>query len=184
MLLEFASIKIAKFRGSNYWENITTINRRITNNNLQVGWCTERFSVNNRFSEYLHHQEKWQRKTKSLFKCLDASFISCFSSKFSLDTTLNLFRFHFLWGYKSLSKTLPSQWLKLLRMDSSLTFSSSCSSKITLLRNLGYIHFLEEGNELHTCKETIVLLTICILYGLKNHKSSIVDNIIAICNGL
>lgn len=109
MLLEFASTEISKFRGFNYWKNIPSTNRRITKNNLQLGWHTERFSVNNGFSECLHHQEKWQRKTKSLSKCLAASFISGFCGKSTVDTTLNLFSSHYLWRYRSLPKALLNQ---------------------------------------------------------------------------
>lgn len=104
---------------------ILATNRKVTENNIQLGWCTLGFCVNNGLSEFLH-QEKWQRRNP-LSKCSGASFISCFSNKFALDVTLNLFRSQFLWRYMHLPKALQEPGTT--RIHRSLIFSASCSSK-------------------------------------------------------
>lgn len=125
------------------------------------------------------------KKNKSSVQCSGASFISCFSSKWALDTTLNLFRYQFLRRYMSLPKALQNQSLKHPGIHCSSTFSGSCSSKSPFYKIWVPSTFHKKAMDcIHLMKLLFCLLSILCL-GLKNHKRSIVDNItIAICSRL
>ena len=56
-------------------KTIPITSRRIMRSNGSTRLAYEQLSVNNGLSEFLHHQEKWQRRTKSLFKCSGPHFL-------------------------------------------------------------------------------------------------------------